>query len=445
MSIERRTGAAIVGERARGGGGASRQGAELELREGDGTVRRCYLAWDKRVGDPARRAYFERETAVLDALSGPFAHAGVPVAPLLVSEPGHLALCSAFVDGEDRFAAAANPSAVAGSFIGQLARLHAIDAAHPAFAALGDAAEPPSSIIRRRLAQLSADNLASGADPILQLALTWLAANVPADRGAAVVVHGDAGPGNFLFRGDDVVALVDWELSHLGDPAEDIAQIWVRSLIQPFVPIGEVVSAYEAASGTPVDIARVKYHRLYFQLGFSVAANVTEVAQGRPPAASTGAALLYGTMHRRVIVESLAELTGTRLADAHLPDVPPGWADAGYAAALDDLRDDILPCLTDQRAATKAKALARMIKYWRMRDRCGAAFDAAEVAGINGALGTAERELMPARAALGRAIAAGEVPFEEALQLCHARAARETFLMRDAMGALAAARYEEFP
>ena len=51
--------------------------------------------------------------------------------------------------------------------------------------------------------------------------------------------------------------------------------------------------------------------------------------------------------------------------------------------------------------------------------------------------------MIVARTALGRAIVEGAVPFAEALQLCHNRAVRETFLMTDAMGALATTRYED--
>jgi hypothetical protein len=433
-SIERRTGAVIAAERARGGGGASRQGAEVVLHYTDGAERKAYLAWDARAGDPQRLPFFERETAVLAALSGPFADSGVKVAPLLASEPAHLALCSLFVEGKDRFPEARDKPALARDFVAQLARLHALDAAHPAFSVLGDAAEPPSAVIRQRLGQLSADNLAGGIDPIYQLALQWLADNVPDDRGPAVVLHGDAGPGNFLYQGDKDTALVDWELTHLGDPMEDLAQIWVRSLIQPFVAMREVFAAYQAASGRPVDVARVKYHRLYFQLGFSVKG-------GAAPA--TGVAMLYGTMHRRIIVESLAELTGAQLSAPDLPDCPAQWTDAGFAVALADLRDEIVPGLASERAAAKAKALARMVKFWRMRDRYGTAFDAQELAEIDALLSGSHDDALTARAAFGRAIAEDAVPFDEALQACHNRAVRETFLMADAMGALATTRYED--
>ena len=440
-AIERKTAAVIVGERARGGGGASRQGAEVRLRDSSGDEQACYLAWDTRAGDPARRPFFERETAVLAALSGPLADSGVRVAPLLASEASHLALCSGFIKGQERFSDALDQPALARDFVAQLARLHAIDTAHPALVVLGDPSEPPSLQIRDRIAELSAQHLAAGPDPILQLALSWLAANVPVDCGSAVVLHGDAGPGNFLFDGSEVVALVDWELTHMGDPMEDIAQIWVRSLIQPFVPMSQVFAAYEAASGTPVDRDRVKYHRLYFQLGFMVMGHLAEAAGSR--GRSTGTALLYGTMHRRIIVESLAELTGTELVAQELPESAVPSTDTGFAVALADLRDEIVPHLADQRASAKAKALARMVKFWRMRDRYGAAFDAAERAEIGELLGTASPDLASGRAAFGRAIAADTVPFPEALRLCHARTVRETFLMADAMGALATTRYED--
>ena len=42
--VERQTGAVIAAEQARGGGGASRQGAEVTLRHPDGNEQRCYLA-----------------------------------------------------------------------------------------------------------------------------------------------------------------------------------------------------------------------------------------------------------------------------------------------------------------------------------------------------------------------------------------------------------------
>lgn len=442
--IERQAGGVIVAETLRGGGGASRQGAEVTLRQAGGADLHCYLAWDSRAADPARLPFFERETGVLAALSGPLAGCGVQVAPLLASDPAHLALLSVFIAGDDRFARAADPAALARDFVAQLAALHRVDAAHPALAALGDIGVPVSAQIAARLAQLRADNLATAPDPILQLALGWLADNVPPDQGPAVVLHGDAGPGNFLHDGTRVTALVDWELAHLGDPMEDLAQIWVRSLIQPFVPMRDVFAAYAAAGGVPVDLVRIKYHRLYFQIGFSVAGHAAQYGADAPQSAMIGASLMFNTMHRRIIVASLAELTGQVLIDPVLPDCPAGWTDRTYAAALDDLRDEIVPALPNQRATAKAKSLARLVKFWRRRDRYGAAFDQAELAEIGAFLGLAPNSLAEARSAFGQAVAERRVDRGAALQLCHNRVVRETFLMADAMGALATTQYERW-
>ncbi|HMT43128.1 MAG TPA: phosphotransferase family protein [Chakrabartia sp.] len=436
QQLEEKTGAVIVSEVARGGGGASRNGAEVMLRGADGAERHGWLAWDNRAGDPSRLAYFERETAILSALSGPFRDSGVRVAPLIAAFPSHLALLSEFVGGNDRFPQAEDKDGLARDFVGQLAALHRVDASHPALAALGDAAEPPSARIAANIAAWRAMNLAKGADPVLQIALHWLARNIPEDRGPAVVLHGDAGPGNFLFKGNRVAALVDWELTHLGDPMEDLAQIAVRSLIQPFVPMRDVFTAYEAASGTAVDAARVKFHRLYFQLSFTVPG-----ATHGPPA--TGTALLFGTMHKRVIVRTVAELAGISVRDPALADVPAEAMDRTFQTALDDLKTDIVPAASNQRAAAKAKELARLVKYWRMRAACGAAYDAAELAETNALLRTSYATLAEARTALAQAIAAEAVEFAAAVQLCHARVTRETHVMADAMGALATTWYED--
>lgn len=440
--VEQQCSAVIAAEVARGGGGASRQGAEVTLRGSDGSQRRCYLAWDGRAGDPSRLPFFERETAILGALSGPLAEAGVKAAPLVGAFRSHLALLSRFVAGNDRFPQAEDKPALARDFMAQLAALHRVDANHPSLAKLGDPAEPPSQRIRTNVAQWRRNNLAAGADPIFQLALAWLADHVPADRGPAVVVHGDAGPGNFLFEGNGITALVDWEFAHLGDPMEDLAQIQVRSLIQPFVPMAQAFAAYEAAGGITVDLARIRYHRLYFQLSFIVPGAAAAASGSK--AGATGTGLMFGTMHKRVIVRAVAELAGVALTDPELPELAPDWTDRTFASALDDIRDEIVPAAGNQRAAAKAKELARLVKFWRRRASHGAVFNTAELTEIRALMASAPGELAAARAALAEAVAADAVPFAAALQLCHNRMVRETWVMAEAMGALATTWYEDF-
>lgn len=57
--------------------------------------------------------------------------------------------------------------------------------------------------------------------PLLVALGEYLMANEPADARFALL-HGDPNPGNYLFRGQDVVAVVDWELAAIGDPRSDL-------------------------------------------------------------------------------------------------------------------------------------------------------------------------------------------------------------------------------
>jgi aminoglycoside phosphotransferase (APT) family kinase protein len=437
-SIQRQTGASLAQIIPRGGGGASRQGAQVTLVYGAGKTQDCYLAFDTRAGDPARLAYHTREVAILSALGGALQHSGVRAPSLIAHEPSHLALLTGLSAGDDRFAHATDKMAVAKDYAAQLVALHKIDPASVLLNGFDDHRTMPAARIRAQLADWRAGLLARNPDPILMLALTWLAENIPDDSGPSVIVHGDAGPGNFNHADNKVTALLDWELTHFGDPMEDLAQCWVRSLIQPFVPMSDFFAAYEAAGGVAVDIDRVRYHRLYFQMSFMVPSHIANQQQAQK-AAMLGSTLMFSCMHRRVVIESIAELSGVAVTPYISPEIAPSDMDPMFDAALEDIRHDILPRLDDQHASTKAKSLARIIKFWRARDRYGAAFDALELSELAQALGQPFETLARARTALAQAIDVGEIDRATALQVCHNRVTRETTLMGEVMGALAAA------
>jgi aminoglycoside phosphotransferase (APT) family kinase protein len=56
--------------------------------------------------------------------------------------------------------------------------------------------------------------------PLLEEAGAWLHHHAPSE-GRMCIVHGDPGPGNFVFAGGKILALTDFEFCHLGDPFED--------------------------------------------------------------------------------------------------------------------------------------------------------------------------------------------------------------------------------
>ncbi|MDR3389656.1 MAG: phosphotransferase family protein [Rudaea sp.] len=438
-AVETAAGAEITDVRPRGGGGASREGAELTLRYPAGHSVDAYMNYDVHHAGAGDDAAFLREAAILRALSGPLAGSGVATARFIAAIPDLRALVAQKVSGEANFqvlrADPTRQNLIAADFMAQLAALHRI-------AADGvEGVPPPRSLraeIEQRIAAIRESNLATG-NPLIHLAADWLAANIPPEPDRLVVVHGDAGPANFLFAENKVTALLDWELVHIGDPMADLAMISLRSLFQPFVPLNGAFAQYEAAGGAKVDLARVRYWRLLFQAGFASQARHDDPAAPPPP--NLGMNMIYSMVHRRVLAEALAEASGVTLSTVMLPDAPEGPHARSFALALDDLRDVIVPRLTDQQAAVKAKGMARLVKWWRDIERFGPGFAAAEVAELSAALGTPFAGLTEARAALGAAVRNTAIDAPTAIRLCHAGVARDSALMADAMGGLAHARF----
>ena len=64
--------------------------------------------------------------------------------------------------------------------------------------------------------------------PAFELAFRWLGARMPAPR-RATVVHGDYRVGNVIVGPEGLRAVIDWELTHVGDPMEDVGWLCVRS------------------------------------------------------------------------------------------------------------------------------------------------------------------------------------------------------------------------
>ncbi len=63
--------------------------------------------------------------------------------------------------------------------------------------------------------------------PVVEQALRWLADHRPSRADPACVTWGDARPGNLLFSGGNVTAVLDWEGATLGHPELDVAFVCV--------------------------------------------------------------------------------------------------------------------------------------------------------------------------------------------------------------------------
>ena len=103
-----------------------------------------------------------------------------------------------------------------------IAQLHSYD---PDAIGLGDYGQA-TGFVERQVARWSKQYLAdteAGRVPAMDRLVDWLGKHLPPDSGDARVVHGDFRCDNMIFAPDEprVAAVLDWELSTLGDPAAD--------------------------------------------------------------------------------------------------------------------------------------------------------------------------------------------------------------------------------
>jgi aminoglycoside phosphotransferase (APT) family kinase protein len=103
-----------------------------------------------------------------------------------------------------------------------IAQLHNFD---PQDVGLGDYGKPAGFVERQvaRWSQQYAGDIEAGRIEAMDQLVDWLEKNLPPDNGRSSVVHGDFRCDNLIFNPErpSVRAVLDWELSTLGDPAAD--------------------------------------------------------------------------------------------------------------------------------------------------------------------------------------------------------------------------------
>jgi aminoglycoside phosphotransferase (APT) family kinase protein len=264
-------GAVTIEGLARLTGGASRETWAFDAVGADGTRTELILRRDPpgRPGEPDAMA---REAAAISAAAA--AGLAVPQVLMVSQDPavfGTAGLVMRRVAGQtiarrilrdDQFAAAR--PALTGQ-LGQFAAgLHAlpVPSGFPA----------PDALASLREVLADFDEVS----PVFKLALAELEQARPAPRGP-VLVHGDLRLGNLMVGPDGLAAVLDWELCHAGDPAEDLGWLCVKAwrfgAAAPVAGVGgreELLAAYAAAGGAAISAAELRWWEILGTLRWGV-------------------------------------------------------------------------------------------------------------------------------------------------------------------------------
>jgi aminoglycoside phosphotransferase (APT) family kinase protein len=203
-------------------GGVSSWMTTIDVERPDGSRHRLVVRRGRRPDAERHTLAFATEFELLRHLA---AH-GIPVArPRAFDGSGRILpqpyVVLDHVDGSTRFTTDDRPAMadqMADRMAEVLAAVHALDAAHPSLRGL------PLHVDRMQ-GWVITDLTRRPPDPSLRedLVRRHLEQHWPPPSTEVCLLHGDYFPGNIVWRGDTIAAVIDWETAAIGDPMADVA------------------------------------------------------------------------------------------------------------------------------------------------------------------------------------------------------------------------------
>jgi aminoglycoside phosphotransferase (APT) family kinase protein len=208
----------------------------------------------------------------------------------------------------------------------------------------------------------------------LEFAFAWLHANPPERIAGTSLLHGDCGPGNFIYDGGEITALIDWELAHIGDPTDDLAWLEHRVLQAGESPqlAQDLIDHYMRASGRYIDAEGLQYYRCLVLVRCAVTA-ARSIATGGPLGRAA-----YRRAHRRFLRDALLKLVQITGAPLEHLDLPETDAD-NVSDCFDEAIEHAAALVASTRGAAKLRAiwLEWTVRFLRNSQRFGREISAA--------------------------------------------------------------------
>jgi len=277
-------------------------------------------------------------------------------------------------------------------------------------------------------------------DPLLSYGVDWLRRFVPEQIDRVSLVQGDTGPVNFMFKGNQVSVVVDWEWGHWGDPMEDLGNICVREFWNPSGGLQGLFDLYEKESGIPYQRQSAMYYRLQQNIRGMIP--IHAVCANPPPGQSLAWYLCYRYVTDRSSCEGIAEYLGLELS---VPELP---ADAEVSellpkAALSALQNDVLPRAGDEFLKSRVQDAARLIECMDRKRRYGRWLVQTECEEIAQLLQKSVQSYDAANKALVSAIEERKLGDEPLVQYLARKAYRDEFVYAPAVALYPERRWSE--
>jgi aminoglycoside phosphotransferase (APT) family kinase protein len=209
----------------------------------------------------------------------------------------------------------AERDAVVDEYLQALVEIHSLDVGPFVEAGIDRAARPEDSALigmQRMETIYRAQKVYP--NPFMEFCLGWFHRHPPRSHGRQTPVVWDSG--QFHHHNGHLVAVLDVELGHLGDPMMDLAGWRMRDSVLGFGDFSTLYGRYADLTGRPVDLEAIELHHIAFT--FSNALSFSHTLKAPPPDTDYATNLQWCNETNLFATEAIAEFL-----QIELPTVDP--------------------------------------------------------------------------------------------------------------------------
>lgn len=159
-------------------------------------------------------------------------------------------------------------------------------------------------------------------DPVAEFMRAWVHSNMPAAPERLSFIHGD--PGQFLFEGNRITGMIDFELAGIGDPMVDIATLRGRAVYEPMGDITPFYQRYAELTGRTLDRTSMVFYLVVASSATHLL--VSDILRSNRPSRDSLEYLGWYAFQTVQIMKEIARLRGYELTDpGPLEPEAPRW------------------------------------------------------------------------------------------------------------------------
>ncbi len=262
-------------------------------------------------------------------------------------------------------------------------------------------------------------------DPFVEFALAWLRRNPPLSHGREAAIVWDSG--QFHHVGGHIVAVLDVEIGHIGDPMMDLAAWRQRDTVIGYGDFARLYDRYSELTGEPVDVDALQRHHFFFTL--SNALSVGPATRLPPPASDLMTNLQWCCETNLFATEALAEILGVELPTVEVPAPRESRAEVALGHLVGQLGT---VAIDDEYLRYQVRTMFRLARHVARLDEIGEAVSDADLDDLHRLLGHRPDSWLDGEAELERFVLANADTSRydvELLQLFHTRNLRAQMLL----------------